>query len=312
MGTPEFAVPVLQALIDNGEDVAAVVSQPDRPKGRGRKLAPTPVKILAQKANIPVLQPTKIKTESFLDQLKSFEPDVILVAAYGRILPATILDFPELGCINVHGSLLPQYRGAAPVQWAILNGEKEAGITIMQMDQGLDTGDMLLADSLPIADEDTTLSLAPRLANLGGKLLVQVLEQIKSDKLQPQKQDDSLSSLAPPLRKENGMIDWQKSASEISCQIRGLDPWPTASTTLDGKRFRLYKPSVVSYDVSPSTSTDENNHPGTICKADKNGILITCGKDMLLAKEVQKDGSKRMAVDDFLRGNPLHEGQILE
>nr|MBF0222291.1 methionyl-tRNA formyltransferase [Desulfobulbaceae bacterium] len=194
MGTPEFAVPSLQALIDNKFDIRAVVTQPDRPKGRGRKLAPPPIKILAEQAGIPVLQPTKVRTEEYLDELRSFSPDVILVAAYGRILTQAVIDLPRFGCINVHGSLLPKYRGAAPVQWAILNGEQEAGITIMQMDAGLDTGDMLISDAIAITPDDTTETLAPKLAHLGGKLLVQAVKQLCQGKLSPTKQDDSLCS----------------------------------------------------------------------------------------------------------------------
>lgn len=305
MGTPEFAVPSLQALIDNKFDVRAVVTQPDRPKGRGRKLAPPPIKVLAEQAGIPVLQPTKVRTEEYLNELKSFDPDVILVAAYGRILTQAVIDLPRFGCINVHGSLLPKYRGAAPVHWAILNGEKEAGITIMQMDAGLDTGDMLISEAIAITQDDTTATLAPRLAQLGGKLLVQAVKQLNQGKLVPVKQDDSLASLAPLLTKDDGIIDWQRSAFLISCQIRGLDPWPKAFTTLGGEKIHLFKPSVI--NQTPETVLT----PGTICRADKQGLLIACARDTLLVTEIQAQGGKRMPVSSFLQGHQIHEGTVL-
>ncbi len=303
MGTPDFAVPSLQALIDNNENVVAVVTQPDRPKGRGRKLTPPPVKILAQKAGIPVLQPIKVKTKEYLEQLRSFKPDLILVTAYGRILPAAVLALPTLGAINVHGSLLPKYRGAAPVQWAILNGETETGITIMQMDTGLDTGDILLPGCLPILEDDTTASLAPKLAKLGGELLIEALSKLRASQLKPIKQDNSNFSLARLLTKDDGIIDWQQSAWSISCQIRGLDPWPTASTSLQEKRLRLYSPKLIQ---QPCTQK-----PGTIIKANKEGLLIACGENCLLVSEIQKDGSKRMLVDAFLQGQGIEEGTVL-
>jgi methionyl-tRNA formyltransferase len=306
MGTPDFAVPSLQALLDNKYDVRAVVTQPDRPKGRGRKLALPPVKILAEKAGLPVLQPSKVRTPEFLQELKAYNPDLILVAAYGRILTQAVLDLPRFGCINVHGSLLPKYRGAAPVQWAILNGEKEAGITIMQMDAGLDTGAMLLSAAIPISPEDTTGTLAPRLARLGGELLAQTVKQLKEGCLPPPvKQNDSLATLAPPLSKEDGIINWGRSAFLISCQIRGLDPWPKASTTLGGKKIHLFSPSVVAEPPGKGVA------PGTICGADKQGLRIACAGDLLLVKEIQAEGGKRMPVSSYLQGHELQEGTTL-
>lgn len=300
MGTPEFAVPSLKALLDHGENVVAVITQPDRPKGRGRKLTPPPVKELALSAGIPVLQPTKIRTEEFLHEISSYNPDIIIVAAYGRILPGPLLDLPPLGTINVHGSLLPKYRGAAPIQWAVINGETETGITIMQMDEGLDTGDILLPGSLPIEADDTAGTLAVKMAELGGKLLVDALDLLKEDKLPPVKQDEAKATLAPPLNKQQGKIEWSKTASQISCLIRGLDPWPTAYTIINNKWLRLFSPTVIS-DV-----VDEE--PGTLCRADAEGLLIATGRDYLLVKEVQIEGAKRMAVDAFLRGRPLQKG----
>lgn len=303
MGTPEFAVPSLRALIEHGEKVVAVVTQPDRPKGRGRVLTPPPVKLIAQDAGIDVLQPSKIKTEDFLNTLRSYEADVILVAAYGRILPPTILSLPRLGCINVHGSILPKYRGAAPIQTAILRGEKEAGVTIMQMDAGLDTGDMLLTGSLPVHDQDTSVSMIPKLAELGATLLLQVLKSAAKRALAPQKQDDSLASLAPPLTKEDAPINWQHPAAAISCQIRALEPWPLAHTSYEGKMLKPFCPLVLQEPCS--------ERPGTILRADKQGLLIACGDGQLLVREIQFEGKKRMPVQAFLLGHPLHTGTIL-
>lgn len=300
LGTPEFAVPSLQALLDHGEEVVAVVCQPDKPKGRGRKLSPPPVKELALAAGLPVLQPTRVRTPEFLEELRGYQPDIMVVTAYGRILPGPVLDLPPLGTINVHGSLLPKYRGAAPIQWAVLNGEAETGITIMQMDEGMDTGDILLPGRLAIAPNDTAGSLAVKMADLGGKLLLEALERLKACSLPPLKQDESLATPAPPLTKELSEIDWRRPAREISCQIRGLDPWPMAHTTLDGKWLRLFAPQVLHGPVSES--------PGSLCRADKTGLTVATGEDYLRISEVQLEGGKRMSTDAFLRGRPLKAG----
>lgn len=303
MGTPEFAVPVLRQLIDHQEQVVAVVTQPDRPKGRGHKLTPPPAKLLAQAAGIPVLQPAKIRTESFLDELRAYRADVFLVAAYGRILTPAILGLPRLGCINVHGSILPKYRGAAPIQTAILRGERQAGVTIMQMDAGLDTGDMLRIGSLDIGDQDTSATLIPRLAELGGRLLLEVLAQAAAGNLTPSKQDDAQATLAPPLRKEDGKIDWQQPARAISCQIRALDPWPNAFTLVNGRQCKLFRPTVLA-ETSPEP-------PGTVVRADKNGLVVACGQGLLAIDELQAEGKKRMPVQAFLLGHPLPPGTRL-
>ncbi len=302
MGTPAFAVPTLQVLIDHGENIVTVITQPDRPKGRGRKLTPPPVKILAESVNIPVLQPTKIKTDSFLETLQKLAPDLIIVTAYGRILPGYILNLPPLGTINVHGSLLPKYRGAAPIQWAVIRGENETGVTIMQMDEGMDTGDMLLTATLKISPKDTAGSLAEKMATQGGITLCRALDLLRQNQLSPQKQDDSLATPAPPLSKKDGVIDWKKSASEISCLIRGLDPWPSAYTMYQNKWLRFFRPQVISGDSTES--------PGTLCRADKNGLLINCGRNFLLVEELQIEGAKRMSADAFLRGRPMETGLI--
>lgn len=303
MGTPDFAVPCLQALIENGENIAAVVCQPDRRKGRGRKLQAPPVKALALKHDIPVLQPTKIKSEEFLDSIREIAPDLIVVAAYGRILPPILLDIPPLGVINVHGSLLPKYRGAAPIQRAIINGEQETGITIMEMAEGMDTGDILLTGSLPISEDDTSVTLAEKMAELGGSLLIQTLESLRKENITPQKQDDSQATMAPPLCKTEGRIDWNQPASQISQLIRGLDPWPKAHTTLGDKWLRLFRPRVINEEAA--------EEPGTVVRIDGEGLLTATGSGYLLAREVQLEGGKRMTPRAFIQGNPLKPGTKL-
>ncbi len=300
MGTPQFAVPSLKALLDQGENIVGVVTRPDRPKGRGRKLTPPPIKLLALEADIPVFQAAKIKTDEFYKSLQELQPDLIIVVAYGRILPLNILNLPKHGVINVHGSLLPEYRGAAPVQWAIIRGESKTGVTVMEVDKGLDTGDMLLRAETAISPDDTAGSLAEKLADLGGKTLAQALNLMRQGILLPQKQDDSQATYAPPLEKKMGIIDWTKSAREIDCLIRGLDPWPMAWTTCNDKWLRLMRPVVIN-----KTAGDK---PGLVCRVDKNGLLISCGRDSLLVREVQLQGSKRMDVASFICGHSLEPG----
>jgi len=307
MGTPDFAVPSLKTLLDSGANVVCVITQPDRPKGRGRKITPPPVKKIALQAGIPVLQPENIRNEEFLARLAEFNPDLIVLTAYGRILPAELINLPPHGTINVHASLLPKYRGAAPIQWAIINGETETGVTIMQMDEGLDTGDVLLAEKLLISPDDTAGSLFMKLAELGGTALQKALAQLRANKLTPIKQDDSLATHAPLLKKEDGLVDWSRSAEQISCLIRGLDPWPTTYTSLSGKRCRLFTPQI----VDPADYQDKGNAPGTVCRADHNGLVVKTGKGSLLIREIQPEGSKRVTVDAFLRGHPIKTGTRL-
>lgn len=302
MGTPDFAVPTLKKLIDGVDDLVAVVTQPDRKKGRGRKITPPPVKQLAQKHHLPLLQPAKIKTDEFLTTLQKYKPDLIVVAAYGRILPVSILDLPPLGCINVHGSILPRHRGAAPIQWAIIKGDKQAGVTIMNMDEGMDTGDILLTESIPVQDADTAGSLFTKLAELGGNALIKALDLLRVDQLPPKKQNHQGATLAPPLKKGDGCIDWSLSAKELHCLIRGLDPWPTAFSILNGKRIRLFLPEVI-YRNSDSV-------PGTILSAGKQGLLVATGENCLLVAEVQPEGKKRMNVEAFLCGHPIEAGTV--
>ncbi len=300
MGTPDFAVPVLKALLAGPDRVIAVVTQPDREKGRGKKLAPPPVKVEALAAGIPILQPSRIKTREFRETLEGFRPDIIVVAAYGRILPPSILHLPPLGCINVHGSLLPQYRGAAPIQWAVINGETEVGVTIMQMNEGMDTGDILLPASLSATINETAGSLFTKLAALGAETLLRALDLLRENKLHSIPQDHSQASVAPMLTKEHGLIDWKRPATELHCWIRGLDPWPTAYSFLGQKRFRFFAPEV----VSPAAQSP----PGTLLCADKDGLLIATGENALLVREIQPEGGKRMSVNAFICGHPLSVG----
>jgi len=300
MGTPDFAVPVLNALIEGPDTVIGVICQPDKKRGRGKKLMPPPTKVIAHAAGIPVLQPTTIRTDTFLEEVRALAPDLIVVAAYGKILPGNLLNLPPMGTINVHGSLLPKYRGAAPIQWALIKGEKETGITIMQMDEGMDTGDILLQATLTITDSDTAGTLFDKMAELGGKTLLEAITLLKQDKLSPVKQDDSLACEAPMLTKEQGHIDWNRPAEELHCLIRGLDPWPSAYGFYRGKRFRFFCPEVVEYDGKEA--------PGTIYRADKQGLLIAAGRNALRINEIQPEGKKRMPVSAWLCGGPLSAG----
>ncbi|MDF0650242.1 MAG: methionyl-tRNA formyltransferase [Nitrospira sp. LK265] len=300
MGTPEFAVPPLEALLRSDDQVVGVVTQPDRPKGRGQQLVSPPVKLLAERAEIPVLQPLKIRTSEFLQALSSWQPDLIAVAAYGRILHTPILRLPPMGCVNVHGSLLPKYRGAAPVQWAVINGETETGITTMLMDEGMDTGPMLLQEKLEISPDDTAGTLAPRLAELGGRLLVDTITQLKAGTLIPRKQDDGLATLAPLLKKEDGLIDWTMTATALANRVRGLSPWPGAYTFFGAERWSIWKA------VSNVSATSEK--PGTIVAVNKQAIEVATGDGLLDIREIQTANSKRMSVSQFLAGHRVTVG----
>jgi len=300
MGTPDFGVPALEKLIEGPDIIVAVVTQPDRRKGRGRKLSPPPVKMVAEKHQIPVLQPTKIKTEEFLTTLKNYRPDLIVVAAYGRILPTSILELPSLGCINIHGSLLPRHRGSAPIQWTIIKGDQEAGVTIMKIAEEMDTGDILLSESVDVAEDDTAGSLFIKLAKLGSTALARALDLLREQRLPSTTQDHSLATMAPPLKKKDGNIDWTCTANELHCLIRGLDPWPTAYSFLNGKRIKLFSPQVV--------YKDSDHPPGTILIADNQGFLVATGENCLLVREVQPEGKKRMKAESFICGHPIDSG----
>ena len=297
MGTPDFAVPSLQALLDSPHQVAAVVCQPDKPRGRGKVLSPPPVKVLAEKSGLPVLQPTSVRTDEFLDTLRSLAPDLLVVVAYGKILPPAVLAVPRLGAINVHGSLLPKYRGAAPIQWAVINGESETGVTIMQLDEGMDTGDMLLVERTPIGQQETAGELFDRLSLLGGTALATAVDRLAAGDLPPTPQNHQLATTAPMLNKEMGHIDWNRPATELQPLVRGLDPWPSAYGFMGGKRYRFFRPTVVPMNA-PAV-------PGTICRADAQGLLVATGKECLLLAEIQPEGKKRMEVATWLRGATL-------
>ena len=301
MGTPEFAVPSLQALIDSEHNVVCVVCQPDRPSGRGRKLTPPPVKILAEEHSIPVLQPEKVRTEEFFQKLSSFKPDVICVTAYGRIIPPNILELPKYGCVNVHASILPKFRGAAPINWAIINGEKTTGITTMLMDEGMDTGDILLKEEIEIGDDDTSIELSEKLSRIGAALLIETITKGQNDEITPIKQNDDDATLAPIIKKDVGKIDWNKSAEEIRNLIRGTQPWPGAFTSYEGKNIKIFKASV----------DDTTGNPGEIIKVDKDSLLIGTGNKSLFIEELQIEGGKRLRVSDFLRGNSLKANSVL-
>ncbi len=300
MGTPEFAVPSLEALLRSDDQVVGIVTQPDRPKGRGQTLTPSPVKQIAQREQLPVLQPTKMKDLDFLASLTDWKPDLIVVAAFGRILPPAIRVLPPKGCIYVHGSLLPKYRGAGPIQWAIINGETETGITTMLMDEGMDTGAMLLQERIAIAPDDTAGSLSPRLAELGGRLLLETLKQLKAGSLVPRPQDHSQATMAPLLKKEDGLIDWTMPAAAIANRIRGLTPWPGAYTFLGGERWMLYR-AVALHEAAAGV-------PGRITAAVKDAIHVATGGGVLAIKELQPANSRRMTVAQFLAGHPLQAG----
>ncbi|MBI5182332.1 MAG: methionyl-tRNA formyltransferase [Nitrospirae bacterium] len=302
MGTPEFAVPSLNALLSSKKEIAAVVTQSDKPSGRGKRLMPPPVKAAALNSGIRVLQPERIKDEAFVNTLKEINPDVIVVAAYGKILPAKILHLPKYGCINVHASLLPRYRGAAPINWAIINGEKETGITIMQMDEGLDTGSILLQKGIEITKEDTAGTLSNKLSKMGAELLIEGLNAIEKGEIKPITQDNSKASYAPMLKKEDGQIDWTKGVEDIYNMVRGMDPWPGAFTYYKGEAWRMWKTVV---------GNDRNGIPGMVISIDGGKIDVACGKGVISIIEMQPVNKRRMAVSDFLRGHKIETGVIL-
>lgn len=283
-GTPDFAVEPLKALVDNGYDVCAVVTREDKPKGRGYELQPSAVKQEALKHNIPVLHPIKMKDESFINQLKAYNADLFVVVAYGRILPKMILDIPSMGCINVHASLLPSYRGAAPIQWAVIDGLKETGVTTMLMDEGLDTGDILKQYKMTLSEDETGGSLFDKLAVLGGESLIDTLKALEAGNIKPTKQGDTDTEYARMLTKEDGNIDWSKSAAEIERLVRGLNPWPSAYTKLNDKTLKIWKARVS--DIGD----------------DGNPLCFKTGEGYLIAEEVQLEGKKRMDAKTFLLG----------
>ena len=307
MGTPDFAVPTLTALVEGGHEVIAAVTQPDKPKGRGKSVLMTPVREKAIEYQIPVYQPVKVRDPEFVDLLKVMAPDAIVVVAFGQILPKVILDLPKYGCVNVHASLLPKYRGAAPIQWAVIDGEKESGVTTMMMDVGLDTGDMLEQKVIPLDEKETGGSLFDKLSEVGARLLIRTLEELEDGTAQFEKQPaESTTEYAEMLTKKSGNIDWNKSAAEIECLIRGMNPWPSAYTAWRGKTLKIWAASVYS-----KKEIDEMAVPGTVVGVTKQALLVQTGDGVLALEELQPEGKKRMPVDAFLRGYPMEAGEMI-
>jgi methionyl-tRNA formyltransferase len=303
MGTPEFAVPALKRLSGSGHKILQVVTQPDRPKGRGKTVVFSAVKTAAIELGCPILQPESVRTQEFCDAITHLDPDLLVVVAYGHVLTQPILDIPKLGAINIHASLLPRYRGPAPIQWAVINREKETGVTLMLMDKGLDTGDMLTSASIPILPNDTSGSLHNRLALLGADLLIQTLNYYPVHRKNAIPQAHEQATYAPLLKKEDGHIDWRRTAEELEAMIRGMSPWPGAFSFYDGKRIKIYRAgrkSIVSQEV-----------PGTVLKGFSDELTVAAGKDALVIYEIQGESGKRLSVSDFLRGHPILPGTVL-
>ena len=303
MGTPEFAVPCLQKLIDCGHEVTGVFTQPDKPQGRKMILTPPPVKVLAENNGIKVYQPEKMRDGTALEMLREANPELVIVVAYGKILPKEILEFPKYGCINIHASLLPLLRGAAPIQWSIINGFAKTGVTSMQMDEGLDTGDMLIKGEIEIGENETAGELHDRLSVLGADILEETIEALLKGELSAEKQNHDEFTYAPMLSKELSPVDWNMSAAEIHNKIRGLSPWPSANTTLGGKKIKLHKTVL---------AAEKGSKPGEIIVADKR-LVVTCGDlNCIEILELQAEGKKSMNAADFLRGNAVEIGTVME
>ena len=301
MGTPDFAAASLEALIASRHEIQAVVTQPDKPKGRKGELTPSPVKVIAKREGIKVYQPLKVRDEEFVKTLRAYNPDVMVVVAFGQIIPLSILKMPKYGCVNIHGSLLPKYMGAAPIQWAVLDGEKETGITTILMDEGIDTGDILLKKTIKIDADETSGSLFDKLMALGAKTILETLDELEKGNLTPTKQGESPTAYAKMLTKAMGLIDFTKSAKELDCFVRGMDPWPSAYTLLAGKTLKLWKVRVVEGD----------GKAGSVIGIDKESFTIACGEGAIEVLEVQLEGKKRMSAGDFLKGSTLNIGQEL-
>jgi methionyl-tRNA formyltransferase len=305
MGTPDFSVPCLETLHRSRHRVVQVVTQPDRPKGRGRRIYPPPVKKTALKLGLPVIQPEKIKTADFTEALSRLHPDLMVVVAYGRILPKAVLEIPAAGCINVHASLLPRYRGSAPIHWAIINGETETGITTIMMDEGMDTGDILLTATEPIRDDDTAATLHDRLADLGAKVLAETLDRMADRRLTPVTQMHDQATLAPMLKKEDGRIDWHQPAKVISDRVRGMSPWPGTFTFYDDKRLKIFKAEALPAAGKPVT-------PGTVVPGFPDELRVATGNGLLSVLEIQGESGNRLTVGEFLRGHPMPAGTMFD
>ncbi len=318
MGTPDFSVGTLEALLEAGHTVTLVVSQPDKPKGRGHELIPTPVKAAALRHNLPVYQPARLRDALAVETLQKTEADAIVVVAFGQLVPKSILEMKPYGCINVHASLLPRYRGAAPIQWAVIAGEEESGVTIMQMDEGLDTGDMLLKRSVPLEEKETGGSLFDKLSQVGAELCVEALEKLEQGLLTPEKQGESPTAYASMLTKDMGRIDFTRPAREIERLIRGLNPWPSAYARLHGKTLKIWEAQVIErigglgdgHGKEPAGRA--MGRPGEIIGVTRDALHIACGQDILAVTELQLEGKKRMDTGAFLRGYQVEPGTMLE
>ena len=301
MGTPDFAVGTLHALAESEHEILAVVTQPDKPKGRGKALQPTPVKEEAMRYGIPVYQPKKVREEEFQVVLRELNPDLIVVVAFGQLIPKSILELPRYGCVNVHASLLPKYRGAAPIQWAVIDGEKESGVTIMKMDEGLDTGDMIAKTVVPLAADETGGSLFDKLSQVGAQLLLDTIPALEEGTVVCEKQpEESPTPYAAMLNKKMGLIDWSQDASVIECLIRGLNTWPSAYTYLKGKTLKIWQAKVV--------EKQHEEEPGTIIEVDKKHLVVACKTNALLIERLQLEGKKQMETEAFLRGYAIETG----
>ena len=321
MGTPDIASGCLQELIDKKYDIIGVVTQPDKQVGRGKKIVFSPVKQVAIENNLPVYQPIKAKEESFVNEIKELNPDVIVVVAYGQILSKEFLEIPKQGCINVHVSLLPKYRGEAPINWVIINGEEKTGVSTKFMDEGLDTGDILLVKKVKLDKKETGGSLFDRLSIVGAELLIETLKGLEEGTITPEKQDDSKSSYVTMLKKSMGELDFSKPAHDIECLIRGLNPWPSAYTHYNGKMLKIWDADVVHNisdiadsskfnDIEQEIQCDANIAPATVCYVDKKRLIVKCGVDYLSLNEVQLEGKKRMKTDAFLLGCRVEAGTV--
>jgi methionyl-tRNA formyltransferase len=304
MGTPEFSVPTLEQLVQSGHSVIGVVTQPDRPKGRGQGLTASPIKVLALASGIDVLQPEKAGTPEFIETLRGLQPDLIVVVAYGQILKQAVLDIPRTFCMNLHSSLLPKYRGAAPINWAIIEGEKESGVTTMKMDKGMDTGDILLMQKTVITDEDNAQTLHDRLSKIGASLVMKTIGQMEDRTLTFHPQDNDKATHAPKLKKQDGLIHWQKDAISLRNLVLGLTPWPGAFTFFNSKRLRL--------SSVETTAGEDGDSPGKIARVTDHGIEVGTGKGRLVITELQPEGKKRMSASSFLAGHKMQKGNVFD
>lgn len=304
MGTPEFAVKSLEAIYNSGHNISLVITQKDKPKGRGKKVLPTPVKEKALELGLEVYQPENVNSGESIERLEKIKPDCIVVVAFGQILKKDVLNLPKYGCLNIHASILPKYRGAAPINWAIINGESKTGVTIMEMDKGLDTGDILKIEEIPITEEDDSITIHDKLSVLGSKLIVEVLNDIEKGNISKICQDDELSTYAPMLKKETGRIDWNSNGDNIINLIRGLKPWPLAYTVYEGQNVKIHK--------ARKTEKFSEKDYGTVVKVSDEGIFVNCNDSCIVIEELQFPGKKKLKVSEYLRGNDFKENAVLD